>query len=75
MEGGMTASLEDQIVCVQREIRMRERNYPKWVENGRMTQAQSDKQLGTMRDVLETLKKITPEQLTLGEIRLESIIG
>lgn len=71
----MTASLEDQIVCVQREIRMRERNYPKWVENGRMTQAQSDKQLGTMRDVLETLKKITPEQLTLGEIRLESIIG
>lgn len=50
-------SLADQIACVKREIAMRERAYPRWVESERMTQAQADRELLSMRAVLETLSR------------------
>src|SRR6478672_7720338 len=35
------ASLEDQVACVRRELAMRERVYPRWVSEGRMTAAKA----------------------------------
>lgn len=49
--------LDDQVACVRREIRMRESAYPKWIQIGRMTQAQADRELNTMRAVLATLER------------------
>jgi hypothetical protein len=49
-------SLEAQISCVKREIALRVNVYPKWVESGKMKQAQADKELEGMRGVLLTLE-------------------
>lgn len=47
----------EQIECVDREIRMRRRVYPRWVETGKMTQAKADHEIRTMEDVLATLMR------------------
>lgn len=44
-----------QILCVEREIKMRERVYPRFVGQGKMTQAQAEREIDIMRAVLETL--------------------
>jgi hypothetical protein len=58
-------SIEAQITCVKRELRFRERSYPRWVSEGKMTQQQADHELAHMKAVLATLEKIqavkTPE--------------
>lgn len=48
----------DQIECVKREIAMRERVYPTWVDRRRMSKEQADRELGRMRAVLATLQRI-----------------
>ena len=51
-------TLLEQISCVEREIRMREKVYPKWVEQGRMKQDKADREIETMKEVLNTLTKL-----------------
>lgn len=51
-------SLNAQIKCVEREIGMRGRVYPRWVASGKMTQAKADFELRAMRAVLDTLEKM-----------------
>jgi hypothetical protein len=48
--------LEEQIKCVEREIGFRERCYPRWVIEHKMTQRKMDDELRAMRAVLRTLK-------------------
>lgn len=38
--------------CLEREIRMRRRVYPRWVKDGRMTQAQADREIDVMTAIL-----------------------
>jgi hypothetical protein len=56
----MARTLEAQITCVERELRMRVRVYPRWVEAGRMTQAKADAEISTMEAVLATLQGLVP---------------
>ena len=51
-------SIDLQIKCVAREIAMRERVYPKWVEAGRMKLDMAEREIATMKAVIETLKKV-----------------
>jgi hypothetical protein len=48
----------DQIACVRREIEMRQRVYPRWVEAGRMTMAKARIEIETMQSVLKTLEHL-----------------
>jgi hypothetical protein len=48
--------LDHQIACVARELAIRERCYPRWVEAGRMTRRDADRELVQLRAVLATLK-------------------
>ena len=48
-------TLEDMISCVEREIGMRERVYPRWVDQKKMLQATADQELARMRAVLDLL--------------------
>lgn len=48
--------LEVQIACVEREIVMRKRAYPRWVANGTMTQGKADREIEQMAAVLKTLQ-------------------
>ena len=46
-----------QIKCVEREIAMRKRVYPRFVKNGKMTQQEADAELAAMEAVLKTLNE------------------
>jgi hypothetical protein len=45
------------IQCVEREIRFRERVYPKQIAGGRMTQARALREIQMMRAILERLRE------------------
>ena len=49
--------LSEQIACVEREIKMRERVYPNRVATRRMSQAKADIEVVRMKAVLETLRR------------------
>lgn len=49
--------LKDQIACVEREIAMRRRVYPRWVESGKLKQGEADEEIRRMEAVLETLRE------------------
>jgi len=44
--------------CVGRELGVRKNVYPKWVNNGRMTQKKADEEINTMREIYEYFKKL-----------------
>lgn len=60
MTGLFPATLDDQIACVDREIRMRRRVYPRQVSAGRMSQQTADREIALMSAVLETLLSLAP---------------
>ena len=41
------------LACIQREIKMRERVYPRWVASGKMSQEKADLELEVMRAIAE----------------------
>lgn len=51
-------TLAEQIACVEREIAMRRRVYPRWVGAKRMTAAKAAAEIATMESVLSTLKSM-----------------
>ena len=51
-------TMDEQIAAVRREISMRQRVYPRWVEGGRMTQAKADQETRAMQAVLATLERV-----------------
>lgn len=54
----LPADLDAQIACIEREIRMRERVYPRFVETGRMTSIGAEREIACMRAVLHTLRNV-----------------
>ena len=57
--------IEEQVKCVERELWLRARVYPRWVERGRMTQAQAEHEMEAMATVLATLRKIAEAERLL----------
>lgn len=55
---GGSATLEEQIKCVEREIGMRKRVYPNWVASHRMKQEKAEYEIKIMSEVLKTLKQL-----------------
>lgn len=53
----MNYSLDDMIKCIEREIGMRMRVYPRWVEQHKMTQEKALTEINKMQAILEQLKK------------------
>ena len=51
-------SLAEQLECVDRELSMRSRTYPRWVEQHKLTQALADKEMARMRAVRATLASL-----------------
>lgn len=49
-------SHEEMVACVEREIRLRERVYPRWVAAGKMTDDKARREIETMRAVLAALR-------------------
>jgi hypothetical protein len=58
-------TIDEQISCVEREIRLRERNYPRWVEARRMSLRKAGEEMAAMRAVLETLRRVAASERLL----------
>ena len=56
-------TIEEQIKCVEREIKMREWVYPMRIESGKMTKKKAKQEIDSMKGVLNTLK-LMEDQLT-----------
>jgi len=54
-------SIEEQIACVERELALRRRVYPRWVEQGRMAEAKAAHEIGCMEAALDTLRGLAPK--------------
>lgn len=61
----MEPSIEEQLACAKREVGMRERVYPRWVEAKRMTQAKADLELAAMRAIVATLETLAAKERLL----------
>lgn len=48
--------IDDQVAAAEREVNYRTRVYPRWVADGKMTQAFADHQLRCMTAIVESLK-------------------
>lgn len=57
-------TLAEQIECVDRELSMRSRVYPRWVEQHKLTQALADKEMHRMRAVRATLAGLAAQVQT-----------
>lgn len=57
-----TIDIEAQIASVEREITMRERAYPRWVDQRRMTAKTAERELACMRAVLATLRRVASDE-------------
>lgn len=58
----MSIPIDEQIECVQRELRQRARVYPRLIESGRMTQQKADEETRRMGAVLNTLHGVAKGQ-------------
>ena len=54
-------TIEQMIACVEREIGMRERVYPRWVEQKKLLQTTADQELARMRAVRDLLLNVQAE--------------
>lgn len=61
----MTSDLATQIACIERELRLRHKVYPRLVQQGKMTPPQAQHELLTMASVLRTLRDLHPQQQEL----------
>lgn len=43
--------------CIERELRMRERNYPRWVAEGRMVAGQAQYEIDVMSAIADDYRK------------------
>ena len=42
----------DKRACLERELRMRRRVYPRWVQAGKLSQAEADREITVMEAIL-----------------------
>jgi hypothetical protein len=53
----MIVTSQQKLDCIEREIRMRERVYPRWVADKKMSQAKADEELATMRAIADDYRQ------------------
>jgi hypothetical protein len=58
-------SLADQIEEAKRELHYRHRSYPFRIKDGRMTQAQADRQIALMRNIRDTLETLSRHYISV----------
>lgn len=58
----MIITAETKLACLDREIKMRRRVYPRWVQDGRMTQAKADDEIKTMESIADDYRKAAVQE-------------
>lgn len=65
------ASLGELIACVDREIRMRRQVYPRWVAQGKLTDAKAERELALMMGVRMRLARAEAEHVVLSGLAVK----
>lgn len=47
----------DKLACVEREIKMRQRVYPRWIEDGRMSAGKAAHEIACMEAIADDYRK------------------
>lgn len=55
---GVQPEIEELIMCGYREVHMRERVYPRWVEAGKMKSNVADNEIKAMREIVNVLEAV-----------------
>lgn len=55
-------SIIDLVECAKRELALRQRVYPKWVESGRLDARKADHEIECMKAIASRLEKIRDEE-------------
>lgn len=58
--------LADQVACLERELGLRRRVYPRLVANGRFAQDAADREIARMAAALETVRAAALQEPILG---------
>lgn len=58
--------LADQVACLERELGLRRRVYPRLVQQGRLTQDAADRELARMAAALDTVRAAALAEAILG---------
>ncbi len=58
----MAISIQRQIECIERELKMRRRVFPRLVNSGKMTESGAEDEILTMEAVKESLSKLSVTQ-------------
>ena len=68
---------EQKIACIKREIAMRQRVYPRWVDTGKMKQEKADHEIDAMLAILRDYENVerlrdeaVPAQVRTGDADL-----
>lgn len=61
----MKHTFTDQAEAARREVRLRERVYPRWVEGGRLSEKKAQLEISLMTTIAETLERLAKGDLLL----------
>lgn len=60
MEANVTTA--DKLACVEREITMRERVYPRWIDAGRMSKQKAAQEIAVMKAIAEDYRSASEKE-------------
>lgn len=55
----------DMLRCAERELKMRKGVYPRWIENGRISEGAAAHQLACMEEIVKTLRPLAEKDRLL----------
>lgn len=58
----MTITIKEQLDCAKRELAMRERVYPRWVLQEKMTEEKAAHEIACMKAIVATLKPLAEQE-------------
>lgn len=60
MEANITSA--DKLACVEREIKMRERVYLRWIDAGRMSKQKAEHEIAMMKAIAEDYRAVSEKE-------------
>jgi hypothetical protein len=60
---------EQLLACLDREIRLRETNYPSWVASGRLRERKAEDEIAKMKAIRFVIAQLPETQASLGGVR------
>jgi putative IMPACT (imprinted ancient) family translation regulator len=59
----VSATKAEMLACIDRELKMRAKVYPNWIQLGRITHAKAKHELATMRAVRDAIAQHVPDDV------------